>query len=257
MSTALPNVESLASSKWIFRWNHGPHAKKRIFCFPWAGGGALGYRPWADILGNDVETCAIQLPGREHRLREEPITDLSELVTILVEEMDPLFDLPFYFFGHSLGSIIAFELCRALRRSGKAQPNHLFVSAISAPQAPMHQPLLHTMCDSDLLSEVTSFGGTPKAITNDAEMRALILKLMRADFTILEKRNYCQEKPLDIGITAFAFGDDHRAGAKDVSGWRDQTSKNFDMHILPGGHFSLKEQDVRGQLLSEVLKRLD
>jgi surfactin synthase thioesterase subunit len=84
----------------------------RLFCFPYAGGGASIYRTWPDDLPRDVEVCAIQLPGRERRLSEPPLRSLQKAVEILVGVMRPYLDLPFALFGHSMGALLAYEVAR-------------------------------------------------------------------------------------------------------------------------------------------------
>jgi surfactin synthase thioesterase subunit len=83
----------------------------RLFCFPYAGGGASVFRSWADneFLA-DVEVCAVQLPGRETRITESPVGDLRRLVHMLCEALEPYLDRPFVFFGHSIGALVSFEL---------------------------------------------------------------------------------------------------------------------------------------------------
>jgi len=57
----------------------------RLFCLPYAGGGASTYRPWAASLPPDVQLCAVQLPGRESRLGGRPSTRVTDLVPRLVD----------------------------------------------------------------------------------------------------------------------------------------------------------------------------
>ena len=50
--------------------------KIRIFCFPYAGGGASAYRNWGTYLPNYVGVYPIQIPGRENRITEKALTDI-------------------------------------------------------------------------------------------------------------------------------------------------------------------------------------
>ena len=40
----------------------------RLICFPYAGGGPSLFRGWPLELSQQVEVCAVQLPGREARM---------------------------------------------------------------------------------------------------------------------------------------------------------------------------------------------
>ena len=71
-----------------------PQATVRLFCFPSAGSGAAMYRPWLELLPPQVELCAVQLPGRENRLREKPFASLAALVQAVLAALRPRMDRP-------------------------------------------------------------------------------------------------------------------------------------------------------------------
>lgn len=81
--------------RWIPFRKPDPKARLRLFCFPYAGAGALIFRKWSDGLPRDIEVCPIQLPGRGTRLTEPPFTKLPCLIEALVRALDPLLDKPF------------------------------------------------------------------------------------------------------------------------------------------------------------------
>ena len=61
----------------------------RLFCFPYAGGGASIFHTWPDKLPTTVEVYAVHLPGRENRLTEPPFIQLTPLVQTLTEVLLP------------------------------------------------------------------------------------------------------------------------------------------------------------------------
>ena len=91
----------------------------RLFCFPYAGGDARTYSDWNERLGDGVEGCPVQLPGRGHRLAEPPLRQMQLVVEETARDLRPFFDKPFAFFGHSMGGTLAFELARLLRAEGR------------------------------------------------------------------------------------------------------------------------------------------
>src|SRR5947208_15726994 len=101
---------------WLTRPRPNPSARLRLFCLPFAGGGASAYHTWPEGLPGDVEVCAVQPPGREGRFREPAFARLRPLVTALTDALRPHLDRPFAVFGHSLGALVAFEWVRELRR---------------------------------------------------------------------------------------------------------------------------------------------
>src|SRR3546814_4467064 len=96
---------------WFVRARPRPAAELRLFCFPHAGGAASSYFAWAGAL-EAVDVLAVQPPGREGRLAEPLIADMTTLLDRLVAAIEPQLDRPFVFFGHSMGALVAFETAR-------------------------------------------------------------------------------------------------------------------------------------------------
>ncbi|MFE7799655.1 acyltransferase domain-containing protein, partial [Nocardia sp. NPDC057440] len=78
-------------------------ARFRLFCWPFAGGKAAAYTPWRTRLPDWVELCAVELPARHRHLGQTPMRGFGELMDAAVAQVVSLTDLPFAFFGHSLG----------------------------------------------------------------------------------------------------------------------------------------------------------
>lgn len=215
----------------------------RLFCLPYAGGGASIYRLWPSELPADIDVCAIQLPGRESRLRDPAFTALSPLVHSLAQALLPALDLPFALTGHSMGALIAFELARLLRREHGLSPLHLFVSARRAPQLPSPDPPIHQLPQPAFVdSLLRRYNGIPQAILREPELMELFLPTLRADFAVIETYRYTADEPLDCPITAFGGLQDELVTRSELEGWQEQTRGAFDLYMLPGTHFFLQEQ---------------
>ncbi len=103
-------------------------AEPRLFWFPHAGGGTQ------TLTVDGLSICPVRLPGREIRSAEAPFERMEALVDALALAIEPYLAQPFWFFGHSMGAAIAFELARLLRRRGQPLPGTLIASAARAPQ---------------------------------------------------------------------------------------------------------------------------
>lgn len=185
-----------------------PSADARLFCFPYAGAGASVFRDWPSRFHGNVEVVGIQLPGRESRFSEPRYNRLVDLLPALCQVVADMADKPFYFFGHSMGALVAFELARGLRERGLPQPFHLVVSAMRAPQLPRRNKIHHRMSDADLLQAIGAYNGTPREVLEHPELMQLMLPLMRDDFAILETYAYVQGEPLGCPLTALGGRDD-------------------------------------------------
>src|SRR5687767_8157585 len=87
-----------ATNPWLISLKPNPEARIRLFCFPYAGGGALNFSKWPDSLPGFVEVCCVQPPGRGNRLQEAPFTRLQPLVEAIARVLSPYLDKPFAFF---------------------------------------------------------------------------------------------------------------------------------------------------------------
>ncbi|MGO4426473.1 thioesterase II family protein, partial [Streptomyces sp. MCAF7] len=181
-------TDGVLASAWLRGLGSREHsAWCRLFVFPHAGAGASAYR-LAAYLPDTVEVCTVQLPGRENRFAEPALTSLDDAVTVLAPLIADHTDLPYAFFGHSMGSLIAFETARRLRALGARLPDRLFLSGMRAPGLPDRDPR-HTLPDDKLLA-TSEFGGV------DAELQELLLPLLRADLTLCETYTHRAEAPL-------------------------------------------------------------
>ena len=224
------------TARWVMRPPLAGQAGVRLFCLPYAGGGASSYRVWADVLPPQIEVWPVQLPGREWRLKEPPHTRMAELVPALAEGLGPHLDGPFAVFGHSMGALVGFELCRFLRERGGPQPVRLFASGSPAPQLP---PVRRTVgvSDEQFVQTLRALSGTPAEVLDNPELMALLLPVLRADFELCETYEADGAPPVDVPITALCGLEDPVAPRERMEPWADQTAAGFNLRMLPGGHF--------------------
>ena len=213
----------------------------RLFCFPYAGGGASVFHGWQAALPAGVTVCPVQPPGRENRLREPAFTAMGPLVEAAATALRPHLRPPFALFGHSLGALVAFELARWLRREGMTAPACLFASGCRAPQLqrPPERPA-HRLPRADFIAELRRFKGTPEAVLDNAELLEVLLPVLLADFAAAETYRYTEEGPLETPITVFGGAEDERVDDDGLAAWAARTAGAFRLHRLRGGHFFLR-----------------
>lgn len=245
----------ISNSPWLVTVRPNPLATLRIFCFPYSGGGASIFKQWPDGLPSDIEVCAVQLPGRETRLAEPLFTQLDALIETMAGALYPFLDKPFTFFGHSLGALVAYELTRCLRRTYGTGPLHLLVSAHHAPNLPSPLTPIHALPEKEFVSELQRYNGIPEAVLAHAELRELLLPILRADFELFETHTHREEAPLDCPLSAYGGLSDEGVSRDALAAWQSQTNGPFAMHMLPGDHFFLNSsQPLLLQTVSEELE---
>lgn len=237
----------MSAPRWVAYASAPAHIRLRLFVFPHAGSGAAVYRAWAGALPSDVQLALVQLPGREARLAEPPFTRMRDLVDALVPALVPHVDVPFAFFGHSMGAHVAFEAARALRAEGR-EPVHLVASGNRAPHLPFPRPRIHHLPDERILAEFQRLGGTPAEILVDRQLMALLLPVLRADLELCE--TYASGPgtsgtALTCPITVFGGTRDPDVPPAALDAWREHTTGPFARRLFEGGHFFLQEDRPR------------
>ncbi len=245
---------TITPSPWIKIFQPISQPTLRLFCFHPSAAGASLFRLWGKYLPSNIEVCAIQLPGRETRIKEPLITEWDNLLPTLTQALLPLIEEhPFVFFGHSLGALISFEVVHKLRREKLPIPKYMFVSGRRAPQIPIDN-LRHQASNQELISTLREYGGTPEAVLQNQDLMELFLPVLRADFTLNEKYMYFPEAPLESPIVAFRGTNDVAVSWQQLSQWEQHTISNFALHEFPGGHMFFQKEPKT--LIETILKFL-
>ena len=249
-ATALRQTPATA---WLAKTKISNDANLRLFCFPYAGGGASIYRSWASRLSM-VELLPVQLPGRETRLKEAPYTNARSLVRAMGQALLPYFDRPFCFFGHSMGALLAYEIARRAGREGWTEPLHLFASGRRPPHVPGKPPLLHDLGREELLARLRGLGGLPPEVAEHEELMDLMLPLLRADLRSDETYAPATHPPLSCPITALAGTSDENADREAAARWGELTTGPSRVVEIEGGHFFV--QQAAGAVAETVARTL-
>lgn len=225
----------------------------RLLCFPHAGGGASSFNGWRRELPGWIELVKAQLPGREDRRADPPHTQVHELVAELVPHVQAMADLPLVIYGHSVGSLVAFELIRELRRRGADLPLALIISSRRAPHRSLRdEHLLHSLPDDVLAGRVRDLGGIPSGMLEDSKWRGHFLPRIRADLSLSDNYVYPETARLDCPLHTFIGEHDNLVVREDWEAWSEHAGGEFTRRILPGGHFFSREGQA--ELLGHVIR---
>ncbi len=240
-------------SEWIIPFQPLSKPQLRLFCFANAGGSPAQFRTWQGQLPEDVEVCPIQLPGQGSRFREQPHTRVSSLIENLMEAITPSLDVPYAFWGYSMGSIIAFELARSLKASGYAAPTQLYIAARRAPHVTPRDTPIHALPETAFIEAIqTRYNGIPAAVLQEPDLLALFLPVLRANFELIETHDYQSEDLLDCPVLAFGGLSDPTVNSAEINAWGELTHNTFQYFMFPGDHFFVQNhQPAILQILSK------
>ncbi|MFI7453015.1 thioesterase II family protein [Nonomuraea sp. NPDC049714] len=218
-------------------------ATVRLFCVPYAGGGAAVFRHWPALLPPTVAMSAIRLPGRESRISEPPLADIGQMVAAVAADLaaTAATGQPYALFGHSFGALVAFELAREMRARELPAPRRLFVSAHRAPDADVGTPPIRDLSDRDFLDKVIRYGGMPQEVLDSPDLLAMVLPALRADIDAAEGYRFVAGAPLDCPISVFGGRSDSVTPQAQLYGWRSHSVAEVEVRLFDGGHFFLHD----------------
>lgn len=251
-------------SPWLIWYKRNAAAPVRLFCFHCAGGSGSEFRSWSAHLPSSVELVAVQLPGREGRIKEAFIARMADLTGAVAEAMRPYLDKPYAIFGHSLGSIVGFEVIRELRRRGLPQPFLFIPAGRQGPQVKAKKAPIASLPEEAFVVELRKeYGQHIGAILDSAELREVFIPQIHADFALSEIYRFYDEQPLDCPIVAFAGVSEQDLERDELNAWSAHTSRSFHSRRFPGDHFFIRESQrlvveaIRQQIASVRRERAD
>ncbi|HEO3924091.1 TPA: thioesterase II family protein [Streptococcus pyogenes] len=208
----------------------------RLIMFPYAGGGASVFRKWGKLFSN-IRLYAVQYPGRENRMSEEPIKDFDILINEVFKNLIKIIDddRPYYLFGHSLGTKLVYELTLRIMNDSMKKPSGIIVSGGKAPCFKEENPIYH-LDDIDFIKGINRYSGTPEEIIQNIEIMKIFLPMLRADFMIDETYQRKEIEKIDIPILGLMGTDDEEFKIEELKKWEEYTTKDFKYRYIEGGH---------------------
>lgn len=211
-----------------------------VLVVPYAGGSAQGFFAWRPQVQGRLSLHALELPGRGRCYGEAMPSSLVELADGLAATLCRGGLAPALVCGHSFGALIAFELLRALRRSGAPMPRAALMTGRIAPAEPRSFGLPALDRDA-LLAYLRDLGGTPDSVLSNGAVLEMTLPVLKTDLELIAGYAYRQEAPLDLDLIAMGGFDDERVPLRGLLAWRDECAGRFEMRMCPGGHFFVEE----------------
>lgn len=222
------------------RTQHPP--RLRMFCFSYAGGNGSTYLQWQTRIDPAIEIVAIQMPGRGARLREAPLTSMPELIEQLAARLQFPDRLPFVFFGHSLGGLVAYELARYCKLRWMRLPRALFISGCDAPRFRSTTRNLHELEGDALIDALAHYNGTPPELLAHRELMTLLEPAIRADFALAANYRYQPGPMLDMPVTVLSGRDDVELDLEHIDEWQRETNGRCKVQWFDGDHFFINSQ---------------
>ncbi|HEC44649.1 MAG TPA: SDR family NAD(P)-dependent oxidoreductase [Bacteroides sp.] len=254
--------EKTELDKWVLRTNRIDNPRMRLFCLPYFAGGASVYSSWQESLQDGIEVCAIQYPGREERMGEDPIDNYLDLVKAISDVIDPLLNCPIAFYCHSAGAGIGLELTRYLRREKGIQPVKFIVGGWRSPHMVSPFKFLDAIQDDEvymdknipnIVNHLRSLEISESVLQNK-ELIEEMLPALRADILLGKRYKYYEDEPMSCPLTALAGKDDTVFQGGQIKAWKKHTSGEFNFRMVNGSHLFCR--DNKEELLEILTEEL-
>lgn len=210
--------------------------KTNMFFLPFAGGSFYSYRDFRKYLPDSAAITAIDVPGHGRRMREPLLTDIHDITKDIFRLLKDSLNEPYAIFGHSMGSVLGYLLCKKIRDAGKALPVHLFVSGRYAPSVESREKDFHKLPRNEFIRKLKTYGGLPKEVAGSEELMDLFVPIIKADFQAVSNYRYEPSEPLDIPLTVM-IGKDEDTTYEEALKWQEISSRKISVRQFSGGHF--------------------
>jgi surfactin synthase thioesterase subunit len=232
----------------------GSDARARLYCLPHAGGAAGTFRSWRQHLSPDIEICAVEYPGHGSRLGEPLLHTIEEVAHSVADVVATGSSLPYALFGHSMGSLVAFETCQVLAARRAEMPRLLIASGHRAPWAPRSTPPMGQASHAEFIAHLCELGATPPEVFRSPDLLELVLPILRADFRACETYRPRDRPKLHINIAAYGGLGDADTSRDELLGWQRETSGDCVVRMFPGDHFFVN--DCAGRVVATLERDL-
>lgn len=213
----------------------------KLFCFPFAGGSKYSYTLFQRYASPRLELVPVDLPGRGGRFADALLTDMDAIVDDVFQQIRNGLDKPYAFYGHSMGTVIAYQLLEKLEEQNLRLPEHLFLSGRGGPATEKTDRNWNELPSAAFRQKLMELGGSPKEVLEEESLMSFLEPILRADFKAIEQFTYPSVKPRPIPVSV-TIGSDEMTTLADAEAWQEISLQPIELNVLPGGHFFIFEQ---------------
>ncbi len=180
---------------------------------------------------------------------------MTMLIDELVRIIPKILNKPYIFFGHSLGSRVAFELMDKLSTLNHTLPQHFIASGSRGPHKKSDSKNVAHLPDTEFIIELGKLNGTPREVLDNKELMNLFLPVLKADFSIAENYHYKGNSTFECPVSVFGGKED--INVTDLSCWQKHFSMDVDLHLISGNHFFIdSNKETVLQKLNDIITKI-
>lgn len=208
----------------------------KLVAFPFAGGNKYSYNFLKEYLAfSNIDMQVIEYPGHGQRTSEGLLSSIDEIVEDAFHELVYNIDDHYIIYGHSMGALVGYLLCKKIKSFDIIPPLKLIVSGKASPSTKRKIKTYHL--PSQLFwRRIKNLGGIPCELLYDNSLVEFFEPILRSDFKIVEDYVHSGHAELSIPIDVF-YGDKELKVEIDIYKWQYETSNLTRIFKLKGNHF--------------------
>ncbi|WP_046754915.1 thioesterase II family protein [Kordia jejudonensis] len=208
----------------------------KIIALPFAGGSKHSF----NYLRKELENKSIDLVGigyfdsvKNNKYHKKTI---QEVAAIILKSILPIIaDEPYVVYGHSMGALVGYEICKIIAQKNLPLPLKLVVSGRNAPCHSVDHKT-YTLPSDNFWKVLDELGGLPNELLLEKSIREMLEPGLRKDFECVETYQYQIAQKLPIPIDVF-YGTTEGISESNIYDWNRETDKNVQIQQLTGNHF--------------------
>ncbi|HNZ99586.1 alpha/beta fold hydrolase [Ruminococcus sp.] len=226
-----------------------------LFCFHHAGGNAGQLRSWSGIRSG-ISVVPVEYAGHGCRMKERFSEDICDIAAELAGEIAKAAEgRRIYIYGHSLGTLIAFETVRILELQG-TDVQGLVVAGRGAPFDRDLGGFHSSMGREALIEEMKRLGGMDECFLGDKSFMDYFSPIILSDYRLFERYSYDGGR-ISAPVCAHCAVDDVDTSPEQMLHWEQVTDSWFEEKTFEGGHFFVLEMEDYKDILLEEVKMME
>lgn len=206
---------------------------------------------WSNFIHEDITIIPIELSGKGIR-SDEPLyrtfVDMVDDVCRIIKSQI-IDDTSVAFFGHSIGALILYELCRR-HEIDRLESKITILSGITLPSH-YNNRNIHKQSDEEFLKFIISLGGVSEDLVMNRELWEIFLPLIRNDIRLTETFGFEKlGRTLETKVAIF-HGKDDMSTQCEMNDWQQYLGVDIHYRGFAGGHFFIHSAS------REVIKEIE
>ena len=189
-------------------------------------------------MSDEMAVEVLEYPGRGVKRTQPLLYNINDLVDYAFQHTVKVIEnSPYIIYGHSMGALIGYLVCKKIESQLINRPMRLIVSG-SNPPSKMGKENISGLSSKAFWDKIYDYGGLPNEILEDKDVKTFFEPILRADFECIEKYQYDEtsKKKLTIPIDVF-YGSEEDINNEEIVLWQKETTEKANITKLDGNHF--------------------